>query len=375
MSFQTSSTRRRSGQREANWRTRIRVLPAGALALLLVGCADTTEPPAPRPAAVAVTPSHAEIPALAQTMQLAAEVRDQNGRVMTGAVLTWSSSTAAVASVDASGLVTAASNGAATITATAGEASGTAAVTVEQEATSVTMSTDTATVVKGDTLRLIATALDANGHEILEAEILWASLDTMVAAVDQEGLVVGIGPGEVSVTATSLGITGHATVVVKQTADSIVVTPAADTIAPGDTLRLVAQVFDENGKRVEGARVVWTSSNARLATVDGDGLVTGRGIGGTSTITAEAGKVQGTAQISVHSPESRGTRGILPRGGWPLVGVLRVWALGGKMAVRACEYLVRRDDRRRRTGYPARPGRPPPGSGSDHRDCPSSTSF
>ena len=43
-----------------------RLLPIGALALR--GCGNTTEPPAPRPAAVAVTPSHAEIPALGQTV-------------------------------------------------------------------------------------------------------------------------------------------------------------------------------------------------------------------------------------------------------------------------------------------------------------------
>ena len=92
--------------------------------LALAGCGDVTEPPAPRPAAVAVTPFHAEIPALGQTVQLTADVRDQDGRVMTGAPLTWSSSTAAVASVDASGLVTAVSNGAATITAAAGAVSG-----------------------------------------------------------------------------------------------------------------------------------------------------------------------------------------------------------------------------------------------------------
>ena len=44
----------------------IRVLAIAPLAL--AGCGDTTEPPAPRPAAVAVTPSHAEIPALGQTV-------------------------------------------------------------------------------------------------------------------------------------------------------------------------------------------------------------------------------------------------------------------------------------------------------------------
>ena len=44
----------------------IRVLAIAPLAL--AGCEDTTEPPAPRPAAVAVTPSRAEIPALGQTV-------------------------------------------------------------------------------------------------------------------------------------------------------------------------------------------------------------------------------------------------------------------------------------------------------------------
>ena len=59
------------------------VLLTGPLAF--AGCGDTTEPPAPRPAAVAVTPSTAEIPALGQTVQLTAEVRDQDGQPMPSA--------------------------------------------------------------------------------------------------------------------------------------------------------------------------------------------------------------------------------------------------------------------------------------------------
>ena len=49
---------------------------------------------------------------------------------MTGATITWSSRSAVVATVDGSGLVTAAGNGTATITASAGGASGTAKITV-----------------------------------------------------------------------------------------------------------------------------------------------------------------------------------------------------------------------------------------------------
>ena len=54
---------------------------------------------------------------------------DQKGRVIAGAAVSWSSTDASVASVDGSGLVTAAGYGTATITATAGSASGHARVT------------------------------------------------------------------------------------------------------------------------------------------------------------------------------------------------------------------------------------------------------
>ena len=97
-------------------------------------CGDgPTEPPppdAPRPAAVTVSPATAMLAALGATTQLSAEVRDQNGQVMTGVSVTWATSDAAVATVDASGLVTGVANGEATVTATAGSASGTATVTV-----------------------------------------------------------------------------------------------------------------------------------------------------------------------------------------------------------------------------------------------------
>ncbi len=105
----------------------------GGIAMLVLSCGDGAVTPAPPPAPVAttatVTPATAELTALGETVQLRAEVRDQNGQAMAGASLVWASSTTAVATVSASGLVTAAGNGTATITATAGGLSGTATVT------------------------------------------------------------------------------------------------------------------------------------------------------------------------------------------------------------------------------------------------------
>lgn len=117
--------------------TGVLAMAVGAVAMLVLSCGDGTVEPAPPPAPVATTvtvnPGSAALSALGETARLSAEVRDQNGQVMTGAAVAWSSSDTLVAGVDASGLVTAAANGSATITATAGSVSGTAVVTVTAE--------------------------------------------------------------------------------------------------------------------------------------------------------------------------------------------------------------------------------------------------
>ena len=114
---------------------RIPAMAAAGIAMLVLSCGDgAVEPPAaPAPvvATVTVNPGSAAFSALGETARFTAEVRDQNGQVMSGAAVAWASSDASVATVDASGVATAAANGSATITATAGSVTGTAAVTVE----------------------------------------------------------------------------------------------------------------------------------------------------------------------------------------------------------------------------------------------------
>ncbi len=112
-------------------------IAACLVGLVLVSCGDgATEPPvpppdAPRPTTVAVSPATVALHALGATVRLTARVSDQNGREMRGATVTWRSAAPAVATVSATGSVTAVGRGMATITATAGGASGTAEVTVE----------------------------------------------------------------------------------------------------------------------------------------------------------------------------------------------------------------------------------------------------
>ena len=377
-------------------RRRILVVAAVGLcaALWTYACGDgATGPPPPtpdppRPTTVTVTPATVQLTALGATEQLTAEVRDQNGNAMAGAAVSWASSAASVATVSASGLVTAVVNGTATITATAGSATGSATVTVAQEVSAVLVTPAADTLVAGDTLRLVAEAADANGHPVGGDGLEWASSDTLVAVVNDAGLVTGVGAGEAEVTATAAGVTGRAAltvvapaatavavtpdtvaltalgqtvqlaaevrdqigrvmegvpvswssadttvaavdsaglvtaigggattvaatagevpgtavVTVMQSAGSVVVSPAVDTVALGDTLRLGAEAFDENGHRVEGAGFRWSSSDASVATVDASGLVMGVA-DGTTTIAAVAGDASGTSEITVENPD------------------------------------------------------------------------
>ena len=286
-------------------RTIIRLSAVLAVVALAKGCGDGDSPTAPptpepaRPTTVTVSPATHGLTALGATVQLSAEVRDQNARVIAGATVTWTSSANSVATVDASGLVTAAGNGTATITASAGEASGSAVVTVMQSVASVVVSPSTAELTAlGETVQLTAEAFDENGHAVAGAEFLWESSDVAVATVDAGGLVTAVAEGVATITASAGEASGSAVVPVMQPVASVEVSPSAETIELGSTLQLTAEAFDENGEAVAEVEFAWETSDAAVAAVDAGGLVTGVAVG-TATITASAGSGQGTAEVTV----------------------------------------------------------------------------
>ena len=82
------------------------------------GAVQPIAPPA-RPDSVVVTPESAGLATPGDTVRLRAGVRDQNGFELPGVGVTWTSSAPGIATVDTSGVVTAAGVGSATITATA----------------------------------------------------------------------------------------------------------------------------------------------------------------------------------------------------------------------------------------------------------------
>ena len=95
-------------------------------------------------------------------MQLTARVMDQRNNLMTGQVLTWTSSNTAVSTVSSSGLVTAVGNGSGLISARIGAASGSASITVSEPIPTRISITPSSTLLEviGQSIQLSASVRD-----------------------------------------------------------------------------------------------------------------------------------------------------------------------------------------------------------------------
>ena len=104
-----------------------------ALVSVMVGfsaaaCGGSSEPPPPV-ATVEVTPPDATVD-VGQATQLSAVLKDADGNTLSGRNLSWMSSSASIASVNQTGLVTGVGDGEATITATSENKSGSTTILV-----------------------------------------------------------------------------------------------------------------------------------------------------------------------------------------------------------------------------------------------------
>ncbi|HEV2670990.1 MAG TPA: Ig-like domain-containing protein, partial [Gemmatimonadales bacterium] len=165
-------------------------------------------------ASVTVTPASASV-AAGSTVQLTATAKDANGNILSGRIVTWSSTNTAAAVVNTSGRVTGMAAGSATIRATSEGQSGTSAITVTAvPVASVTVTPASASVAAGNTVQLTATPKDANGNTLSGRVVTWSSNNTAAAVVNASGLVTGMAAGSATITATSEGQSGTSAITV-----------------------------------------------------------------------------------------------------------------------------------------------------------------
>jgi len=290
----TRGTDRVAGRRARRWL-------AGCLTALAACGGDGTAPPLPV-ASVQVTPPSSTL-SPGQTAQLTATTLDAQQRALENRTVTWSSTNTVVATVSTTGLVTAvAVGGPATIVATSEGQDGSATVTVvPPPVATVSVSPATTALTPGAVAPLVATPRDASGAPLTGRAVTWTSSNLAVATVSGAGLVTAVAVGgPVTITATSEGQSATAAVsVVAPIVTSVVISPNIVSVGTSGTTPLVATIRDQNNIILTGHVVNWTTSDASIASVTQNGLVSGISAGGPVTITATSDGKSGTAAVTV----------------------------------------------------------------------------
>lgn len=213
----------------------------------------------------------------------------------------YKSSDATIATVSASGLVTAVKAGEATITATVEETELTCKVTVTEAAKPVeysyALSKTEITIVEGGYQDISVTVTPNK-----TISVTYTSANTAIATVNANGRITAVAVGETTIKAAVDGKELTCKVTVEKApptytlkAEGTPLTEGGKTlIEKGSTLKFVVTSSEADDEFT----VQWSTSNNAIATVDQNGTVTGVG-NGNVTITAKIGDIEKTSDVQV----------------------------------------------------------------------------
>jgi uncharacterized protein YjdB len=280
-----------------------------------VAIETATQPDATVPTlvSIAVTPAVATIaPGATQQLVAIGAYSDGTTRDVTSAAA-WASSNPSVASVSATGLVTAHLPGqGANVTAAIGTISGLATLyttTIDPTGIRVTPTTATTSAPCGGTgggsvsFTAIMTFSDGTTRDVTTLAS-WTSSDTTIATMGpNNGVAVGAGAGTATITANYASFSASATLAVTGGCLASLVIDGSSDYAYACTayLQLFATAVFRDGLVADvTSSATWSSSDATVATVDPNGRVTAVSVLGSVNITASFQGVTTTWFINVH---------------------------------------------------------------------------
>lgn len=247
---------------------------------------------------IEVKPASVALSEAGQVVGLSARGLTADGEQVEEVRFEFSTSDAAVATVDATGKVKAVKSGSASITVKSGEMSARAPVEVSiPSSISVKGAPFTLTGV-GSQVVLVAEVQDDAGRMVKEAKLEYATADANVVEVTGNQLVAR-GPGTASVTVTSGKLSQGFEVTVKlPEVDAVAFDAVPATLKVGESAALAVVAKGSDGAAIQGVSFTFTTSNAKLATVDATGKVTALKPG-TVTVKAEGGAKATEAKLTI----------------------------------------------------------------------------
>jgi uncharacterized protein YjdB len=155
----------------------------------------------------------------------------------------------------------------------------------------------------GTTMQLAAIPRAADGRELAGRAVAWASDNQAVATVTAAGMVAAHAAGTATITATSEGRRGQATLTVRPAAQDpevlwVQITPAGDLVQPqGSTRQLGFVARGANGVEVPGRTATWSSSDPAVVSVSTAGVVEARAHGSAVVTATVDGKTGSTTVL------------------------------------------------------------------------------
>jgi uncharacterized protein YjdB len=247
---------------------------------------------------IGVAPARVSLSAAGQAVALSAQALTADGEPVEKAEFTFASSDDKVATVDATGKVTAVKSGSARITVTSGEVSASAPVEVViPSALLIKDAPFTLTGLGSDTV-VEAEVQDDAGRPLKEAKVEFASSDANVVQVEGNRLVARA-VGSAKVTATSGKLTQEFEVAVQlPEVDTVAFETVPATLKVGESAALAVVAKAKDGGAIQGVSFTFSTSNEKIATVDATGTVTAVKAGAV-TITAEGGSKAAETKLTI----------------------------------------------------------------------------
>lgn len=233
------------------------------------------------------------------TVVLTVALADAAGRPLHGRQVEFTSSNPNIATVGASGLVTAGGVGTATITVTSEGRTDTVLITVTPaEVFAISISPDVRVMSDGTILQYSAYPRDERGFTLADRPITWATSDVNVAFVSSTGLVSARVPGGVMITARSGSVSASLPLTVRPHIEAIAVAPVKDTLRTGEFGAVEVFLTDVAGNRLVDRDVALSSSNPGVVAVLSDGRLRAMDVG-TAVLTARAEGRTATVMVVV----------------------------------------------------------------------------
>lgn len=240
--------------------------------------AVTVNRPARQPEPVPVLPPGARLVPTPESLTLlrleparisVALVTSDNNSGLGQVHVSWRSLAPDVATVDASGRVSALQAGQAQLMAT-GPGGLTAAVTVTVANDSLAVS-PARILFPPDAMDSIRVTVPAQGNRLLTSGLAWRSSDPAVARVSPDGVVLGIAPGDAYVLVSGFGQQRTVRVTVHPRPDRLRITPAPDAplqLTPGASVSIAVQAITVDSQPIADLDYRWQVGDTAVATFD-----------------------------------------------------------------------------------------------------------